>query len=355
MSGVPEKVWKRWATEEFDALRQVVVVFGGKPRKEAALEVYTDVSLLYQEGEGTNSVKGVFYLTSKRIAFLPDNTMPHPKMVHATFDYLKCLTGTRSDLTLSLIERQGSVANFQFASEKVLFQCFNTLRLLCEASRKDEATFRKAIIHVATRAQPDEAPFSSIEVELPECNTSLELSVEAPETAVVTPIGTEKEEKERSASTSSLVYLRFLLDYVNHIHFDLHIKLRILFVISLCSFCLKFIPFLPLVCIFTVIYLLYNAWEKLDYDGNVEVLTIEPGNESFVRLQSFWNDWFGWGNKTKSLITLRVASAIAILWFILPLRVYLALCTLAYLFFIAVPLCRDKLFLKIGTGFWFCT
>ena len=357
MSGVPERVWKRWSSDEFDALRQVVVVFGGTTRKEAALELFPDVSLLYQEGEATNSVKGVFYLTSRRIVFLPDNMMPHPRMVHATFNYLKCLTGTRSDLTMSITERQGSIANFQFASEKALFQCFNTLRVLCEASRKDPATFRRKIVYVATRQQPDETPFSSIEVELAESDMSLEVLAEVPE-AVVVPEATgalEKEEKESVASTSSLQYVRFLLDYLNHIHFDMHIKLRILFVISACSFFLKFIPFLPLFCIVTMIFLLYNAWERLDYDNRINPIPVEAGNESLVRLQTFWNDWFAWGNPKKSRIMLRATSTVAFCWFVLPPRVYLALCTVAYIIFIAIPVYRHGLLSNIANGFWFST
>ena len=175
MSAIPNDVWRRWALPEFDPLRQAVLVFDGNLRKEAAMEMFTDVSLLYHEGEGITSVKGVFYITTKRMIFLPKDTVYDPMIVEATFNNLKSLTGVRSDLSISIIDRLNAVANFQFASTRSLYQCFNLLRALCEASRKPMEEFQKEIVKLASQTARDETPFSSIEVELEACTVAPEV------------------------------------------------------------------------------------------------------------------------------------------------------------------------------------
>ena len=86
---LPQDVWQRWSNPDFDALRQTVIVFGGNISKEAAIEAYPNVSLYYQENEGTSMIKGTLYLTSSRLAFLPNNTIPHPQLVQLRYDLLR--------------------------------------------------------------------------------------------------------------------------------------------------------------------------------------------------------------------------------------------------------------------------
>lgn len=347
-SSIPEEVWHRWSTPEYDSLRQAVLVFGGSIRKEAAIELFPEVSLLYQEGEGTNTIKGTFYLTTKRMIFLPKNQIPHPLLVMATFDSLRCLSGVRSDLTITIIDNTSASANFQFQSTKSLFQCFNLLRSLSEASRFDANKFRRVIARVASESNRDETPFSSIEVELQECHQNLEV----PEALPVDPIVAE--ENSLDPLGSFLAPIKFILDYCNHLHFDIHIKLRTLFFVSLISFFLKFIPFLPLVALCVIIYLLFSAWQKLNLDNNKPQ---EPRSQSegFLQVRQFFTEWFAWENSEKSMLLLKSASAIFLGWIILPPNAYVLACIVSYLYFIVLPIYQSNIFSKIVSGFWFCT
>ncbi|OHT07172.1 hypothetical protein TRFO_01303 [Tritrichomonas foetus] len=352
MTDIPEEVWRRWSQNEYDPLRQAVLVFGGNLRKEIALEHFNEVSLLYQEGEGTNTLKGVFYLTTKRMVFLPKNTIPHQSIVEATFDALRGLSGVRSDLTITITDKSGSIANFQFQTTKSLFQCFNLLRSLSEASRKDENKFRKIISSLAKQTERDETPFSSIEVELAECHQSLEFPEASPDDHVAPVI----EDTNADHMASVLAPIKFILDYCNHLHFDIHIKLRILFFISLVSFCMKFIPFLPLICLLVSIALMFTGWQNIQNDGKMpESRFVGTDNQGVLQIQSFFNDWFAWQNPRKSELLLRVCGSIFLGWAVLPKKYFVFGCILSYLFFIVIPLHNSDMFKKIVSGFWFCT
>jgi hypothetical protein len=50
MAEIPPEVWHRWTVQDYDPLRQAVIVFGGSLRREAAIERFEDVSVLYAEG-----------------------------------------------------------------------------------------------------------------------------------------------------------------------------------------------------------------------------------------------------------------------------------------------------------------
>ena len=348
---IPDEVWQRWQSNEYESLRQAVMVYGGSLRKEIALEHFQDVSLLYQEGEGTNTLKGVFYLTTKRMVFLPKNTIPHPSIVEATFDVLKGLSGVRSDLTITVTDKMGSIANFQFPSTKLLFQCFNLLRALAEASRKDESKFRRIVMNLANQTERDETPFSSIEVELAECHQTLEV----PEALPDNHEAQVSEESNAENMANMLAPLRSLLDYFNHLHFDIHIKLRILFFISLVSFLMKFIPFLPLACLCISIALLFTGWEYLKSDGNVSDNRISTDNSGILHIQSFLNDWFVWQNPKKSELLLKICGFLFIGWIILPTRIYILTCIICYIVFIGLPMVQSDMLKKIVAGFWYCT
>ena len=78
--------------------------------------------------------EGVFHITTNRLAFVPNNTFPHSKMVWTSFDTI------RSDLTISMTDRQDATANLPLPSTASLFQCFNLVRGLTEALRDDDST-----------------------------------------------------------------------------------------------------------------------------------------------------------------------------------------------------------------------
>jgi hypothetical protein len=352
--GVSAEVWERWRLQDYDALRQMVLVFGGNLQREAALEIFSDVSLLYQEGEGTNTLKGVFYVTTNRLAFIPNNTFPHPKMVWASFDSLRLLAGVRSDLTVSLTDRQDAAANFQFPSTASLFHCFNLIRGLAEAWRKDDATFRRLVAELSAAGRRDETPFASIEVELPECTATHSISdttARGDRAAPVGPVAPVSESRDRIVDV--LQPVRAALDYCNHLRFDVHIKMRILFFVSSIAFLMKYVPFLPLVALVVAMLVLYRAWICRDSHG--PELDAPSANVKVRTIQTFLGDWFEWRNKAKSFMTLQVAGAVFIGWAILPPPVYGVACVGAYIAAVIVPIYRTKAWKKFLAGFWFCT
>ena len=352
MSAIPSEVWRRWTLPEFDPLRQAVLVFDGNLRKEAAVEMFTDVALLYQEGEGITSVKGVFYITTKRLIFLPKDTVYDPKIVEATFNNLKGLTGVRSDLSISIVDRLNAVANFQFASTRSLYQCFNLLRAMSEASRKPIEEFQREIVKLSSQTTRDETPFSSIEVELEACTHSPEV-VEAQNQESEIPVPEGDDETQMAAFVGPV---KGFFDYCNHLHFDIHVKLRMLFIISAAAFCMKYIPFVPLVALLVVAYMLRAGWLRIEEDNGVtEPKTESEANKGFNSVRNFVLDYLAWQNIEKSSLVLKVASAIFFGWIILPGKAYTLVCIIAYIVFVAWPIYQSDLLQKIVAGFWFCT
>jgi hypothetical protein len=245
---------------------------------------------------------------------------------------------------MSITDRLSAFAHFQFSSNKSLFQCFNLLRLISEVSRRDEIWFRKAVSEICAQKNRDETPFASIEVELSECLQSLEF----PESReLTTPIKTISE-----FDSTILGPIKYIMEYCNHLHFDIHIKLRLLFFVSFVSFLLKFMSFLPLVALLICVYLLWTAWERLDR-GSLE--PEKKGMERFLRVQNFLADWFEWKNPDKSWLLFRVCCGVFLAWAIFPTWIYVILCCLGYFFGILRPLYMSRVFQRIASGFWFCT
>jgi hypothetical protein len=342
MTAVPPAVWQRWSRPDYDLLRQAVLIFGGDPRTEAALEQFRDVSLLYQAGEGTSSLTGVFCLTTKRFVFLPHFELPHPRLVQSRFASLKSLSGTRSDLTVTITDQSGSTVNFQFQSKTALFMAFNLLRVLCEGSRKDEGTFCQIISQITTQQSLDDSSFSSIEVELPPCESSHDITESTTSTApVIIPPAAETGIGE--------FQLRVLFDYFNSLHFDIHVKLRALFVVSTISFVLHFIPFLPLLAFTATIYSLWRAWTYSDQEP------AESAVREYAAVRNFFDDWLGWRNHDKSVALLRGSASVYLLYMILTTKWYYTGFAVAYFLLVIRPLYRHGVFRDILTGFWFCT
>ena len=280
------------------------------------------------------------------------DTVYDPKIVEATFNNLKGLTGVRSDLSISIVDRLNAVANFQFASTRSLYQCFNLLRAMSEASRKPIEEFQREIVKLSSQTTRDETPFSSIEVELEACTHSPEV-VEAQNQESEIPVPEGDDETQMVAFVGPV---KGFFDYCNHLHFDIHVKLRMLFIISAAAFCMKYIPFVPLVALLVVAYMLRAGWLKIEEDSGVtEPKTESEANKGFNSVRNFVLDYLAWQNIEKSSLVLKVASAIFLGWIILPGKAYTLDCIIAYIVFVAWPIYQSDLLQKIVAGFWFCT
>ncbi|OHT00527.1 hypothetical protein TRFO_32763 [Tritrichomonas foetus] len=345
---IPEEIWARWSRPEIEPLRQVVLSFGGSIHKEALIDSFFDVSLLIPDGENTTSLKGIFYLTTRRMVFLPRN-MIHPNMVQASFDALRCITGTRSDLTASVVDINGCTAKFQFVSARALYQCFNLFRQLAEASRFSEEKFRSVVHSLATAVRLNETPFNSIEVELQECTQTNII----PAVSVI-----EDYDDTVDPVTVVLAPVKEFFDYFNNLHFDMHIKLRILLVMSFVSFCLQYIPFLPFCALLIIIYLLYNGWKSLDRDLEEEE-SKEPNIPAvaggFVITEKFLMSYLGWRDPRKSILVLQSCLSIILAWLVIPERIYPYACLIAYIYYVIRPLMSSNIVAKIYSGPWFST
>ena len=341
--GIPEDVWARWSRQEYEVARQAVLAFGGSVRTEALIDSFQDVSIV-TDSNSANPVKGVVYLTSKRIMLLPRNNLVHENVCQAEYDSLRTLSGSRSDLSISLIDANGAVATFHFPTQQVLFQCFNLLRKLAEASRLDETMFVEAMSAIVSAKTRDEKAFSSIEVELQECKQTVEITAESvvPE-ATVDPIVEE------------LKPIRDFYDFVNSVHFHIHLKLRILFVLSFVSFALKFMPFLPFCALCTIGFLLFTAWRSINRDLDAEEEDeheVSPEAEGFVRARKFVQEWFFWEKPRNGMMLIEGAGAVLVAWIILPEKAYRLSCVIALFVVVLRPVVTGDALHRIIPSTW---
>jgi hypothetical protein len=254
--------------------------------------------------------------------------------------------GVRSDLTISVADKLSSSAHFQFPSMISLFQCFNLLRAISEATRREEVVFHKTIADITARPGYDETPFSSIEVELPECAGPRDLADSSvDDVGAPAPVS-----RDARRSLDVLQPVRYVFDYSNHLRFDVHIKLRTLFVVSSISFALKFIPFLPLFALLFSIGLLYRAWLNMD-----EPPERTSENPRIKKIVQFFGDWFEWRDPQKTLLLLKISTAIFVSWALLPPNMYLMACLIGFAVGIVRPVYRGDYWKGLISGFWFCT
>lgn len=347
-SGITDAVWARWSKPENEQLRQAVLAFGGNISTEAEIDMFQDVALV-RDDDVQNTVKGIFYLTTKRLLFLPRNTATHSSICQAEYDSLRTLSGSRHDFSISLVDTNGAIAKFQFPTAQVLFQCFNLLRKLSETTRKDETEFKTAMAELCS-GKRDETPFTSIEVELQERTQSVEITLTKED-----KIDTEE---EVDPVMQTIEPVKRFYDKIDQIHFDIHLKLKILFVMSLVSFCLKFIPFVPLCALCLIIWLLFTAWKGINRDLDDEEETtneVPDAAEGFVKSVKFIRDWFFWENPRNGMILIQSASAVFIGWMILPTKIYHLGCIVAFVTVVVIPFFKGDGLRKIVSGNWFCT
>lgn len=284
---------ERWEKPEFQILRKVVLMFGGSLKREAPICCFQSVKHVQEV-----QLKGVLYVTTNRIVFVPSNVLPNDKLVHATFDHLSSLAGNRNNLSLFIADDSASGVYFSFQSETQLFQAFNVLKNVCEDPSK-----------VDSCCELDETPFTTIELELSE----------------VKPVIHSEDQEENTQ-------LGFIKT-INGTSFDVHIKLKILLVLSLVTSLLKFIPFIPLMFLFIILVILHGAWVILNSNGVSDEDT-QDELENFHVCARVFQDWFRWRDEKKTKKLLKTSIIWFILYFVVPRRVY-------SLTFVAFVLCVD--------------
>jgi hypothetical protein len=359
---LPQEIWAKWEDPNHDCLRQAVLVFGGNTNKEAIVESFKDVSLLFQEGEATSLIGGVMNLTTKRMIFLPGNQIPHPHLIQSTYESLSRISGIRNDLSVSLTDNTGATANFKFPSPKTLYQFFNLLRSLAEATRLSSKAYAKEIYKIVTEPEHDATPFSLIEFDLGE--------VKEKNPEIYAPKAVKSSEDNLNVVADPLINLitpiKHVIDYCNHLHFDIHIKLRILFFIALITFILKFIPALPLTALIIICVQLYFVWRNIKNDdkNDFEEISISTSwvngteknqIEGYAESRKFFRDWFMWEDSKKSTVLLSVCLCVFFGWTVLPPKIYYALCLTTYGLFLVRPLLKSSVIPDIINGFWFAT
>lgn len=187
--------------------------------------------------------------------------------------------------------------------------------MFAEAARMNERAFRSIVARQASSQTFDETPFSSLEVELPECHQTFEVS-NAPDTFI--------DDEMDDPLINVLAPMKEFFDYCNKTNFDIHMKLRFLFVLALVSFCLKYIPFYPFAMMCIIICVAGTAWKKINQtsikrEKATEVPEVAKG---FINSQRFVSDWLFWRNPRKSWKMLRIAVLAFVGWIIIPGKPY---------------------------------
>ena len=133
-------------------------------------------------------------------------------------------------------------------------------------------------------------------------------------------------------------------------------NLRFLFVTSLISFCLQYIPFIPFLSLCVALYILSNAWRlinknKIKKQKNIK---IPKATEGFVKTQMFISDWFQWRAPRKTIKFLIISISFFIGWIVLPKKFYLAFTIISYLIFLFNSLKKQQELSSIFSCFWLC-
>lgn len=357
MHELPANIWEKWTQQQYDPIRQAVLIFGGSLRKEALVCSFPDVQISFQEGETTNILKGVLYMTTKRIVYLPKNTIPHNQIIHCTFNTLRCLRGTRNDLSISISDNSSGYATFKFPTAKSLFQCFNTMRKIAEGTRIHEKEFIDLVYSIVTSPNLDETPFASIEFDLSETDQSSTPELTAPKKIVHEEVPDDPQAEE---IIELLAPIQKFAEFVNSKSFDMHLKLHILFYVSLITFALKIIPFFPLTALVIIGIQLFHGWFKLKQDRDDDEDSDTEDNkwkghqaEGYYIVSSFFEDWFAWRDPKKSLYLFQACLVVFIGWVLFPMWFYVLLMLITCAVFVVKPLVQRDVIRRLIGGFWF--
>lgn len=324
---VCDSAWQCWDDPALAPLRELVLCFHGDLQRELAIGAFRGAHLLRQGAEGVVSTPGTLYLTSRRVAFLPHDAFPHAQVVQGLYHRFRLISGTAAGPIATIASDSGAVS-FRFPSARELFRCFGVLRALCESARAGDAAFSRTVAQLIGAAERDEAPFTSIEVELSECAAAPELA--------------------RGSARAALSDGEGIADRGSSPRFDIHFKLRALLALALASFCLSFAPLLPLAALAISLIVLYNAWAVID-KGPARA---EAGARG---LRLFCDEWLRWRDTRKTYALLIASLAVFLGWVVLPARAYAVLCGAALAAFVAGPVARTGALRRVAEGFWYCT
>lgn len=352
-SRIPQTVWERWNSPLYTDLRRFIYIFGSSTSKEVPIRTFENVMFFVQEGEDTKLVEGTFYVTTKRFVFVPKDSAAIANFVTAEFQSISKLCGASYDLSMSVTNFEMGVANFQFGSRVILFVVFGLLKELAETVRLDKNSFVDSIVKILEREELEQKPFSCIDCEFEEVENDWVLQEEnAQKHLIIWESGCDDDLDSHMIKSFGNLFV--------YMHFDIHIKLRILFIISLITFCLKFIPFLPLVFLIMICTLLYNAWKKLNAEGAKNQTKDESEENSSVLngndlLRTFVNNWFLWNDFQKSSKLLKISLFMFSVWAVMDKYIYYTVYALFFVFFTLKPIFTSSVFRRIINGFWFCT
>jgi hypothetical protein len=245
-------------------------------------------------------------------------------MVVAEYNSLSCISGSGAELTISVVDMNGSSAEFKFPVLSALFECFGVLRALAEASRDKSVDLGKCVVDLANPSDTGQFVFSAIEVELGDHNQNTEVAPEIPVT-----------EEAFDPLMKVLRPIKLFYDQINGMHFDIHVKLRILILISFVSTFLKWISFLPFCALAMMAFLLFTAWKSINKDPEEEedasVCNVPTEAKGFMKTQKIMRDWLFWDDPRKGMILMYSVGAVFVGWLILPARVYRWACFLVWL------------------------
>lgn len=344
----------QWFRSDYEQLRQSILIFNGNIDTEVAIVFFNDVHIFPKNAEAP--LKGVFYLTTKRLVFMPKNMITSPNVVQCPYEDLRGISGVRSTVTISVIDSEGGIMNFLFPGVQGLYQCFNLLRRLAEDTRnKNEIEMIQEYSNMKTF---DETPFSTLDVELSECvRKDVDYNQNNKSLAKPGNKDVSKGKKDDDDSViNSLAPMKAFFDHINQLNFDLRTNLRFLFVTSLISFCLQYIPFIPFLSLCVALYILSNAWRlinknKIKKQKNIK---IPKATEGFVKTQMFISDWFQWRAPRKTIKFLIISISFFIGWIVLPKKFYLAFTIISYLIFLFNSLKKQQELSSIFSCFWLC-
>ena len=349
-SHIPHSAWNRWNSPKYSDLRRFVYIFGSNTKKEIPVQMQDNVMYLIQEGEATKLIEGIFYITTKRFVFIPKDSAAINSFVTATYQSIYKLVGTRYDLSMSITNFEMGIANFQFQSQNILFQVFNLLKLLSETVRYDKEEFKTEIISILKKEELEQNPFSCIECEFEETENEWEIQ----EDNEHINLSLYKSESEDNFIFSPI---KSFINLFVYMHFDIHIKLRILFFISLITFCLKFIPFLSMIFLLISCALLFTAWKKLNEnnDNSSKQVKLGENNDLFNDdnlFKIFIKNWFFWQDYQKSSKLLKISLFMFSAWALLDEKLYFVVCILFIIFFILKKIFKSNLRKQITIGYW---
>ncbi|KAH0788096.1 hypothetical protein GPJ56_007927 [Histomonas meleagridis] len=314
MSDSDGEYWSQWSKPENEAIRQLFLAFGGNAKTEPLVASFTDISLCSNDEENANPTKGTIYLTTKRMIFLPKIGFPKKGAAHATFDSLYYLSINKSDLIFLISDSNVSTIKIKFNDWNTLLQCFMVFRILAESSIK-KSTDVPTILKEVSSIDVSRVSYTSIAIDLPN-------STKPKKVIETQPV---EQHSEVDESTNPWNHFTHAIDFLNNFHFDIIIKIRILFVLALISSCLKYVDFLTFISILSIGLLAFTAWKLINEETAKNRQTLEEtpkAMKGYFKVCQFFQEYIGWRKPRRTFLILHFFIGTVITYFILPPKVY---------------------------------